>query len=387
MAESSSVAATGVTFNVSAGSNRALIVGIGEESSTGKPTGVTYGGQAMSPGPRATAGSGFTVTTQLFVLNDAGIQAATDANIRVQGVTGHDGQFRLFAATYEKVGQTGIVDSDTSGNTAEVAPPVTISSTARSSALAMFGNSVNGVDVAWTTASEQIEEDASSSYFSIAEQFTDGSNVTFEPSADPINNNCLSAISLRGLPQTVAVGLASETGTAFGTSPQRGLNVGQAAEVDTAFGVTPETGENVAVGLASETDTAFGVTPVTPGKIAVGLASETDTAFGITPAVGISVGLASETDTAQSVTFRREVVLEQAVEINRALRVTSPSQVVQAALDARNTAGTTSAADLARATELEAKRLGMLRRQIEREEEELLAILPAVVRVLMNFTR
>jgi hypothetical protein len=290
----------------------------------------------------------------------------------------------MFAAVYKNAGQVGLVDSDVSGNTSQVAPPIVLSTSGRGTSLAVFANSVNDVDVSWNGATEQIEENASSSYYSIAEQLTDGSNVTFTPSASPINNNCMVAIAIKGSAQTAPVGLASEADTGQTVATQRVEAVGMAAETDTAFAVVADTGQTVAVGLASEADTANDVTPVEPGKVPVGLASETDTALEVRPAVGLDVGLSSETNSAQAVTFRREVIVGLAVETDQAIRVTSPSQAAQEALARRNDSGTVG---LAVQMAAEAKRMGDFRRGIEREEDELLAVMPAVVRILLNLTR
>ena len=147
------------------------------------------------------------------------------------------------------------------------------------------------------------------------------------------------AFSVNPDPQkvNVAVGLATETDTAFSVTPSTGLQtvaVGLATETDTAFAVTASPGTaTVAVGLASETDTAFDVSVVATATIAVGLASETDTAFSITVAPGtatVALGLATETDTALSVTNP----VDEA-DIVRVLNVTSDIRVLDVATEVR----------------------------------------------------
>lgn len=382
ISSSASDAGSGVTFSVTAGTSRMLVVAIGEESSTGKPTGVTYGGQAMTAAPRALGPGGFPITCQFFILGEAGIDAAVDSNVIVQGVTGHNGQFRLFASSYENVGQGGLVDSDTSSNSGEIAPPLTVTTTARGASLGMVSNDVGAVDVTWTAASEQIEEDASSTYHSISEQQTDGADITFTPTSALINNNVLSVISLPGIAQTQALGQAVETDTAQTVPPSRVVLVGQTSENDTAFSVTPETGSVVAVGLATETDSAQTVTAFQPGRVNVGQAVETDTAQPVLPARSVSVGQASETDSAQAITFRREVFVGQAIEVDSATRIVIPSQEFAAALARQRDSG--SAGDFISEADIEARRRGALRRQIEQEDADIMAALPAIAKSLLN---
>lgn len=72
---------------------------------------------------------------------------------------------------------------------------------------------------------------------------------------------------------------------------------------ESAGGGTPQT---VLVGVATETDTASAITPVAGGvSVAVGVALETDAALAITPVAGgvvVVLGVALETDTARTIT-------------------------------------------------------------------------------------
>jgi len=138
-------------------------------------------------------------------------------------------------------------------------------------------------------------------------------------------------------PQTIPVGLASETDSAFAVSPAAGavsVTVDLASETDTALTVTPEIGgapQTVPVGLASETDSAEPVAAV-PGAVlvAVDLASESDEAFpvdGVPGAVAVDVGIASEIDLAAPVFPVVEggpqtVLIVNAAEIDQAFTVT-----------------------------------------------------------------
>lgn len=73
----------GLSHTVEAGQNRVLIVTVDVEHNGTPPTlnGIDYGGQAMTPIIRGTVDTGFTAYAASWYLNEAGIAAATDANI------------------------------------------------------------------------------------------------------------------------------------------------------------------------------------------------------------------------------------------------------------------------------------------------------------------
>ena len=112
-----------------------------------------------------------------------------------------------------------------------------------------------------------------------------------------------------GSPQTVNVGLATETDTAQAVSVSAGAvtaTLNQGVETDSSLAVTASAGTvSTAVGISSDTETALAVTPTAGAvTVAVGLASETDSAQAVTPVAGaqtVAVGLASETDSALGV--------------------------------------------------------------------------------------
>lgn len=108
---------------------------------------------------------------------------------------------------------------------------------------------------------------------------------------------------------SVAVGLATTSSSGLSITPIGGdvsLAIGLASETDTAFTITPLSDTSLAIGLATETDTAFSVVTL-PGDAAqtVGLSQETDTGFTVSPSggdVSVTLGLSTETDTALSIT-------------------------------------------------------------------------------------
>ena len=94
----------------------------------------------------------------------------------------------------------------------------------------------------------------------------------------------------------ITIGQASETDSAQAITINQGLNIGMALETDTAFPITDL--QVVVMGQAVETDSAFAVTVSSADVVQVGQAVETDTAFGITDLQTVHIGQASETDTA-----------------------------------------------------------------------------------------
>jgi hypothetical protein len=112
-----------------------------------------------------------------------------------------------------------------------------------------------------------------------------------------------------------AVGLASETDTAFALSGVQRKATGQASETDTALALTGV--QRKATGLASETDTALARAGV---QIKLtGRADETDTALALLIGGGSSVGLAAETDTALALAGRQIKPAGLAAETDTAL--------------------------------------------------------------------
>lgn len=139
----------------------------------------------------------------------------------------------------------------------------------------------------------------------------------------------------------VAIGLVTETDTAFALTRAKARAVGLAAEADTAFALTRAKARTVglatetdaalaagrakarAVGLAAEADTALAVTAGTGDAVAIGLAAETDSALAVARAKARSVGLAAETDTALALTAARALAIGLATETDAALALTA----------------------------------------------------------------
>ncbi len=95
------------TIAAAAGLNRALVVGVGAENGVTIPTAVSYGGQPLtqlnaiedSPGGGGTGGS-------IWYLLEAGITAATDTTVTVEGLTGGGDEFSYAVAVFSNVDQS-----------------------------------------------------------------------------------------------------------------------------------------------------------------------------------------------------------------------------------------------------------------------------------------
>ena len=100
----------------------------------------------------------------------------------------------------------------------------------------------------------------------------------------------------------LAIGLATETDSAFPVTNLLTQHIGLATGADSAFSMTAVGGPvSKAIGLAAEADTAFAVTSLM--ALSIGLAAETDSAFPVTNLLTQHIGLASEADSAFSMEF------------------------------------------------------------------------------------
>jgi len=113
-----------------------------------------------------------------------------------------------------------------------------------------------------------------------------------------------------GQPQSVDLGVASETDTANAIAPVAGgvtVAIGAAVSGEAALAITPVAGAvSVVLGAASEADAANAITPVAGGVVvAIGVAVSGEAALSITPVAGVvavAMGTATEADTANAIT-------------------------------------------------------------------------------------
>jgi hypothetical protein len=183
--------------SVAAGDNRLLLAYIGEESTSHEPTAVTYGGEAMTLAILRQSASGFPVSGSFWYLNDAGIAAASGTGF---GVT-FDGQFRMLAGSYANVGQSSpVVDTDSNIGDGSVAAALSMATADGGFGIAAWSESSSGasINASWSNVTELIEEDASSSYHSIAHAATDGSTLAPSlTSGGTVLRNVLAGLTLR----------------------------------------------------------------------------------------------------------------------------------------------------------------------------------------------
>lgn len=181
---------TTLSFTVSAGANRALIVCTGYEdfAAAREVTGVDYGGEAMEKivDIDTADGTSFAGATMWF-LDDAGITAASTSVITPTYDTGPDNEM-IHAASYENVDQTGGTTSFPANATYEQDeetpnPNTTIDLTEVSGGLILGFNSGGntGTHLWQADMTEQTDEAASSSSSSLSDRksITDA-NVTIE---------------------------------------------------------------------------------------------------------------------------------------------------------------------------------------------------------------
>lgn len=161
-----------LTFAVSAGTNRCLIVGVQQEGNqAGAPT-ASYGGQGMTNVVDNEINPGTTsCRSTLFFLNDAGIEAAGTTTITISNAVGTE--ISIHAASYEECVQTTPTNTDTDGSTAATPNPLaalditTVSANSVVCALSSMGNSGTA---AWgLTLTERTEQSPSSSTGSYAD--------------------------------------------------------------------------------------------------------------------------------------------------------------------------------------------------------------------------
>ena len=171
--------ASSFTYNVGAGSDRILLVATGyEESSTNDTdvTGVTWGGQALTPISEATVFSSNTYArVELWYLDESGVQAASGSSVAV--TYGNGGPDRPWHAvtTYQDVDQTTpIADSDLNSTTSvdPIEATVNVSNGAMAVASAFCGdNSTYTWGNGW---SEGADEQGGSETISTAEHPASG---------------------------------------------------------------------------------------------------------------------------------------------------------------------------------------------------------------------
>lgn len=163
-----------MSYTVSAGSNRLLIVAVsGEGESAAAPT-VDYGGQAMTQVANAFIdASTISLRANLFRLNESGVAAASNTTITV---TGGEAEISIHAQAYSGVNQTTpIAETDEDVSDDNTNPVTTLVITNAAGNIAVFF-AVAGAPrtCTWANASELTDDNDSSSAGSMAHSTSTG---------------------------------------------------------------------------------------------------------------------------------------------------------------------------------------------------------------------
>ena len=139
-----------LSYPVAPESGRCLVVGVSTENNNatiGAPT-VTYGGQSMTQVVGVVQFITDAQRTDLFFLNDAGIEAATSATIVVTGAGDAGGS--VHCASYRNVVQTTPTVTNTSGNNQALSLSVTFTTSDDGVGIAFIGHGTGGATTTWT---------------------------------------------------------------------------------------------------------------------------------------------------------------------------------------------------------------------------------------------
>lgn len=347
-------------------------------------TGVSWGGQSLTLVDQEATTSGRDFHSSMWILDEAGINAAVGTTIVTSTDSAGAVQFRMYAAVYENVNQGDLVADNFSVNASGGATPTPEALTSDDGGMAIVFASCNvGTDevddpaITFNNLTEQAGAALSSTTTEVGDATTDGTDFTPDLTYTDTNVGHMIGATLRLGKTTRLVGQASEVDSGLPVNPSVVVGMGQATEADTATALV--SGDVVLLGQASETDTAPTLVPV--GVVALGQATETDTALGATPSKTVDVGQASETDSALAIAATPRVVpVGQAVETDTAPAIAS-DEFGQAQ---RDLAGTGIDLDI---DDLESVQFHEGPTLQEQDDMDLEVIVPAFAKTLVRFLR
>lgn len=208
------VAAGTLAYTVGAGSDRALVVTLSNETN-GNTThdSVLYGDQSMvKMADSATGTSGFTQRTSIWILLDAEIAAASSNVIDPTFGTTQPADLQIHAASYTGVDQTGgattFPDTNTASSTAATPNPLIsdITGVADGAVVAARGCGNNTTFTWQADLTEQTDQSDASSASSFADALTSaGGNVNVEGTAASQNRGAQAAAALAGASADVVI--------------------------------------------------------------------------------------------------------------------------------------------------------------------------------------
>lgn len=300
-----------ISYPVSAGSDRYLLIGLVEEAETiaGGQATVTYGGVAMTRLFQATinnaAGSDDLEVTA-FGLGEAGLQSASGSIVVIGGVTGNT---TWHAHSYQGVHQ-GILSVDRATIDGSSPNPLTSNKTPPAGALICFAGVGNVATADWSVSgmTKQTEAHANAHSGSSADILLSSATVLDVGTHWSVQNRAAwVSVNLLGTPpsaQTIPLGVASETDSAPALTIAPGtatVALGVAEEIDSVPGdLTASSDSLITLGIASETDSAPALT-MAPGDatISLGAASETDSVAALSVSIAERLALKEDTWTAE----------------------------------------------------------------------------------------
>lgn len=200
-----------VSYSVSSGTNRALLVGVQIEAGTSYENSitVTYGGQSMTKIAQLFLDSSVDNEVYLFMLLDSGITAASGTTINVSHVTVFD-DWTLHAISYENVNQGGGISTvpQTSSASANASTPnplttadLTVSGGSAVVSLAGCGNATTADWTSGDLTEQTYEQDTTSptTTGSMADGlFSSGQLVDIECTWGSQNRALIIAVELAG---------------------------------------------------------------------------------------------------------------------------------------------------------------------------------------------
>jgi len=201
---------TNLAYTVPAGTDRILIAYWAQERAFPDhlgPTGVTYGGQAMTFIDQVDTTGGWGRRLQAWYILEAGIAAASGNAIQTQGIgTGAGSAVRSFfmAGAYEHVNQTdpiGALDSDFSTSAGNGQISVSLTGTVAGSRLVAGSHNEDSGTPAWTSplGVQLAVNEASNMGATIADCASPGGTVTVEVTwANAFQDRTLIAFELLG---------------------------------------------------------------------------------------------------------------------------------------------------------------------------------------------
>ncbi len=200
------------SVSIGAGSGNRVLIVVEQlrQDSSNPTTGITYGGQALTQVASQSNSPGADLDSAVWVLDEAGIAAASgDAIAFTPSTLAGGATFRAAAAAYDDVDQTSIdLDNFTSVSaSAGTEPAVSTALTSEDGGLVFLcygANQTTDADATYTNLTEQLEISAAGIYLGVGEATASGSSFT--------PNASLTVSATNGRGTAIAFSLAAASG-------------------------------------------------------------------------------------------------------------------------------------------------------------------------------